>query len=284
MTLPAIIYVFVFSYLPMYGIQIAFKDFSAKSGIWGSHWVGLKHFIRFITFPNFTLLLKNTFRIGVYTLATFPCAIVFALLVNEVRSKRFSKSVLMASYLPHFLSTVVVCSIITLLLNRNTGVINIILSAFGVTPKDYLTIPSYFDDIYVWSDIWTSLGWDSIIYLAALSGVDNNLVEAAKMDGANRLQIIRHIYIPHIKPIIIIMLLVSCGHVLSIGFEKAFLLQNPLNLSASQIISTYVYEIGVKGGQFSYSTAIGLFNNTVNIMILLIVNRFSKRISGTSIW
>lgn len=268
----------------MYGVQIAFRDYSTRRGILGSEWVGLEHFAKFIRYPNFLLLIKNTLSLSLYTLATFPCAIIFALMLNEVRNAKFKKTVQMISYMPYFLSTVVVCSLITLFFHQKNGVINALIEMLGGTRQDFMTVPSYFNDIYVWSGVWQSLGWNSIIYIAALAGVPEELVDAAKVDGANRLQVIWHVNLPSILPTIMIMLILACGNVLSVGFEKAYLLQNSLNLSASQIIATYVYEIGLKGGQFSYSTAIGLFNNVVNIIMLLIVNTVAKKASGTGIW
>lgn len=190
----------------------------------------------------------------------------------------------MCSYVPYFLSTVVVCSMLTLLFNGKTGVMNTIVELLGGTRQNFLTVPEYFADIYVWSGVWQSIGWSSIIYIAALSGVPAELVEAAKIDGAGRLKVIWHINIPCIMPTIIIMLIFSCGGILGVGFEKAYLLQNPLNLSTSQVISTYVYEVGLLSGQFSYSSAIGLFNNIVNVTLLGIVNIFAKKASGTGIW
>lgn len=282
--LPAVIYLFLFNYVPMYGVQIAFRDYSTRRGILGSEWVGLEHFAKFIRYPNFLLLIKNTLSLSLYTLATFPCAIIFALMLNEVRNAKFKKTVQMISYMPYFLSTVVVCSLITLFFHQKNGVINALIEMLGGTRQDFMTVPSYFNDIYVWSGVWQSLGWNSIIYIAALAGVPEELVDAAKVDGANRLQVIWHVNLPSILPTIMIMLILACGNVLSVGFEKAYLLQNSLNLSASQIIATYVYEIGLKGGQFSYSTAIGLFNNVVNIIMLLIVNTVAKKASGTGIW
>lgn len=282
--LPAMIYLLLFNYIPMYGVQIAFKDFSNKSGIWGSPWVGLKHFIRFFEFPNFWLLLKNTFVLGIYSIATFPCAVIFALILNEVRNVKFKKTVQMISYMPHFLSTVVVCSMLQLFFHPSQGVINTVLQHLGGNAQDFMTVKEYFADIYVWSGVWQQIGWNSIIYISALAGVSSELVEAARVDGAGRLRVIWHIYIPGILPTIVIMLILSCGSVLSVGFEKVYLLQNSLNLSASQTISTYVYEIGIKGGQFSYSSAIGLFNNVVNVILLTIVNSTAKKLSGTGIW
>lgn len=282
--LPAVVYVFVFNYLPMYGVQIAFRDFSARAGIWGSKWVGLKHFQKFISFPNFSLIVKNTFLLGIYSLATFPCAVILALMLNEVQNVRFKKYVQMVSYMPYFLSTVVVCSLITLFFDDKTGIVNTLISFLGGSRKDFLTIPECFSHLYVWSGVWQSVGWKSIIYIAALAGVSAELIEAAKIDGANRLQVIWHINIPCILPTIVITLILQCGQVLSVGFEKVYLLQNNLNLSVSQVISTYVYEVGLKGGQFSYSAAIGLFNNVVNVLILCMVNWFAKKASGTGIW
>ena len=282
--LPAVIYVFIFNYMPLYGVQIAFRDYSTRAGIWGSEWVGLEYFRKFVEFPHFWLLIKNTLEIGLYSIATFPCSVIFALMLNEVRNAKFKKTVQMISYIPHFLSTVVICSMLTLFLNERTGVFNEIIEVFGGTRQEFLTVPRYFADIYVWSGVWQGLGWGAIIYMAALSGVPQDLIDAAKVDGATRLQIIWHVNIPSILPTIVIMLIFSCGGVLGVGFEKVYLMQNSLNLSASQVISTYVYEIGIRGGQFSYSSAIGLFNNIVNVVILGIVNAFAKKASGTGIW
>ena len=281
--LPAVVYVFLFSYLPMYGVIIAFKDYRTNLGIWGSSWVGLKHFVRFIQFPNFGSIMGNTARIGLYSLATFPCSVILALLINELNNEKFKKIVQMVTYAPYFLSTVVICSMITLFLNQDTGIINTLIEMLGGQRHSFLTTASCFDDIYVWSGVWQGCGWGSIIYLAALSGVSPDLVEAAKVDGATRLQIVWHVNIPCILPTIIIMLILSCGNVLSVGFEKAYLLQNPLNLSASQVISTYVYEVGLKSAQFSYASAIGLFNTIINVALLLTVNFIAKRASDISL-
>lgn len=282
--LPAVIYLILFNYVPMYGVQIAFRDFSSKDGIWGSPWVGLKYFIKFIENPNFTLIMKNTFVLGIYTLATFPCAIIFALMLNEVRNAKFKKVVQMISYMPHFLSTVVICSMLKLFMHPESGIFNMIIEAFGGTAQDFLTVPEYFADIYVWSGVWQQIGWNSIIYISALASVSSELVEAAKIDGAGRFGVIWHVYIPSILPTISIMLILSCGNVLSVGFEKVFLMQNSLNLSTSQVISTYVYEMGLKSGQFSYSTAIGLFNNVVSVVLIGIVNKITKKLTGNGIW
>ena len=282
--LPAVVYLFVFNYMPMYGVQIAFKDFRTGLGIWASPWVGMKHFERFISFPNFWLIVTNTARLGAYTLATFPCSIILALLINELTNLKFKKTVQMITYMPYFLSTVVVCSMILLFFHHDTGFINRIIEMFGGDRVPFITIPEYFAHIYVWSGVWQGIGWGTIIYLASLSGVSPELIEAARVDGANRLHIIWHINIPSIIPTITILLILSCGNILSADFAKTLLLQNPLNLSRSQIIATYVYEIGLRNSQFSYASAIGLFNTVVNVSLLLIVNFFAKRISEISLW
>lgn len=282
--LPALIYVLIFSYIPMYGVTIAFKDYRTNLGIWESSWVGLKHFIRFVNYPNFWLIIRNTLRIGVYSLATFPCSVILALLINELNSQRFKKVVQMVTYAPYFLSTVVICSMLTLFMNKETGIFNTLIEMLGGERTSFLTVAKYFDDIYVWSGVWQGCGWGSIIYLAALAGVSPDLVEAAKVDGATRFQIVWHVNIPSILPTIVIMLILSCGGVLSVGFDKTYLLQNSLNLSASQVISTYVYEVGLKSAQFSYASAIGLFNTGVNVTLLLIVNFFAKKASNISMF
>lgn len=282
--IPAIVYVFIFNYIPMYGVQIAFRDFSTRRGIWGSEWVGLKYFIKFINHPDFIKLMKNTLVVGLYVLATFPCAIIFALLLNEVKNLKYKKAVQMISYVPHFLSTVVVCSMLMLFFDLDTGIVNAIIEKLGGTAQDFMTIPQYFPHIYTWSGVWQSIGFSSIIYMSALAGVPNELIEAARIDGANRLQVIWHINLACILPTITIMLILNCGNILNVGFEKVFLMQNSLNLSTSRIISTYTYEIGLLGGEFSYSTAIGLFNNIINIAIMFVVNKLAKKMSGVGIW
>lgn len=282
--LPAVIYVFIFSYIPMYGVQIAFRDYKAKLGIWGSEWVGMKHFIRFFKFPNFKLYMENTLRLGVYGIMMFPVSVIFALMLNEVRNVKFKKAVQMISYMPYFLSTVVVCSMLLLFFDESKGVVNTVIEALGGERIDFLTVPEYFDDLYVLSNTWQVMGFGAIIYVAALSNVPQELIEAAKIDGASRLQVIWHVNIPTILPTIIIMLIFSCGGILSASHEKILLMQNSLNLSASQVISTYTYKIGIQGGQFSYATAIGLFNNLVNVALLIIVNKIAKKTSDISIW
>lgn len=225
LVLPAMVYVFIYHYLPMYGVQIAFKDFRTSLGIWDSPWVGLKHFQKFINLPIFWTLIQNTLTITLYSLATFPLPVIFALMLNEVRSTHLKKTIQIVSYAPHFISTVVLCSMLTLFLNENTGVINSILSMLGLSRISFLTVPAYFPGVVVWSGVWQELGWNSIIFLAALAGVSPELVEAARIDGASRLQIIRHVNLPCILPTVVILLIMRCGSLLSLGFEKVFLLQ-----------------------------------------------------------
>ena len=283
LVLPVIIYIGIFNYGPMYGIQIAFKEFRPSLGIWASPWIGFDNFIRFVQFPDFWKMIRNTLAINVYQLATFPCAVILAILFNEMRSQKFKKIVQMVTYAPHFLSTVVLCSLVLLMLSAE-GPINNALTGMGLKPVEFMFRPQYFTSIYVWSGVWQNVGWSSIIYLAALSSVSPELIEAAKIDGAGRFQVIWHVNIPGILPTIIITFILSTGGMLNVGFEKIFLLQNPLNLDASRVISTYVYEMGIRNGQFSYASAMGLFNNVVNIILLLTVNSISRKISDIGLW
>lgn len=282
--LPAVIAVLIFHYFPIYGVQIAFKNYRPSKGIWGSDWVGLKNFIRFFTYRDFGKILKNTLSITLYSLSTFPLAVILALMINEVQSKPFKKYVQMVSYAPHFVSTVVVCSMVILFTNYSNGLFNTVLSALGLERIDFMIQSEYFTSLYVWSGVWQNIGWGTIVYLAALNNVSPELIEAAKIDGASRFQIVRHVTFPCILPTVITMLILRTGSVLSVGFEKIFLLQNSLNLEVSRVISTYVYEIGIQGGQFSYSAAIGLFNNVVNIVMILIVNGISKKVTDVGLW
>ncbi len=282
--LPAFVYLAVFHYGPIYGIQIAFKDYHPKEGIFGSGWIGLQHFVRFIVYPDFWKMIRNTLSITLYSLATFPCAVIFALMLNEVRQLKLKKTMQMITYAPHFMSEVVVCSLILMILDRGNGPVNNIIAAFGGNRNAFITNPSYFASIYVWSGVWQNLGWSSILYISALASISPELVEAAKIDGAGRMQIIRHINIPGILPTIAITFIMRTGSLLSVGYSKIFLLQNDLNLDASQVISTYVYNIGLIGGQYSYSTAISLFNNIANIIVLLIANRIVKAVTDTGLF
>lgn len=283
--LPAIAYLFIFNYLPMYGIQIAFKDYRGGLGIWGSPWAGFAHFKRFVTYPKFLTIVWNTVSINLYSLAVgFPIPIILALLINEVHNRFFKKFVQMITYAPHFISTVVICGMLLLFTNKNVGMINNLLEFFGRNRISFMTEPGWFKTVYVFSGIWQHAGWGTIIYLAVLSGVSPELVEAAKIDGANRFQVMWHINIPFIVPTVIILLILNCGSLLSLGFEKVYLLQNPLNMDASEIISTYVYKVGLLGAQFSYSSAIGLFNTLCNLILLITVNTISAKLSEASLW
>ena len=282
--LPAVVYIFLFNYMPMYGVQIAFKNFRPSKGIWGSEVVGFQYFENFYNHPLFWRLIWNTMRISLYSIATFPLPVILALLINELDNQRFKKTVQMVTYAPHFLSTVVVCSMITLFCDKNSGLFNHVVSLFGGERISFLEKAELFTPIYVWSGVWQSIGWNSILYIAALSGVSPELVEAARIDGANRLQIVTHVNIPSIMPTIVITMIMSCGGILSVGFEKVYLLQNSLNLDASNIISTYVYELGLIDAQHSASSAVGLFNTIVNITLLLIVNAIARRASEISLF
>lgn len=283
--LPALIYVFIFMYGPMYGIQIAFKDFKASSGIWGSPWVGLKHFIRFISAPNFFTILRNTLSISIYELiAGFPFPIIIALLLNQLGSLRFKKLVQTTIYAPHFISVVVMCGMITLFFSPSSGIVNYAIEALGGDSVYFLGKPELFQHLYVWTGVWQNTGWGTIIYISALSSISPDLYEAAKIDGANKLQTIFNVDIPCILPTVVMLLILNMGSFMNVGFQKAFLLQNPLNLDTSEIISTYVYKIGLVKSQFSYSTAISLFNTVINVILLVTTNKVSEKLSGTSLF
>ncbi|MCU6712561.1 ABC transporter permease subunit [Paenibacillus sp. J5C_2022] len=282
---PVVVYYFVFHYMPLYGIQIVFKDFIASKGILESPWVGMEHFERFFNGYFFWRLIKNTLGIGVYELLVgFPFPIFLALLINEVRNKYFKNIIQTVTYAPHFLSTVVIVGMIMIFLSETSGLINNVISYFGGMRIDFMSNADWFKSIYVFSGVWQQMGWSSIIYLAALAGIDPQLHEAAKVDGASRLKRIWHVNIPGILPTMIILLILNAGTVLSVGFEKVFLMQNPLNMESSDVIATYVYRIGILDAQYSFSTAIGLFNSVINFIILIIVNRISSRVSETSLW
>lgn len=281
--LPALIYLVIFEYGPIYGVQIAFRDYRPSKGFTGSEWVWFKHFIRFLKHPMFFTYLKNTLSITLLSLATFPCAIIFALLLNEVRRPWVKKTIQMATYLPHFLSEVVVCSLVILFLDKNAGPINHLVELFGGERANFLNDPEKFATIYVLVSLWQSIGWSSILYMSALSSVSQEVVEAAEIDGASRWQIMTRINLPSILPTIIITLLLQIGKIMSLGYTRILLLQTDLNIEASTVISTYSYTVGLLGGQYSYSAAIGLFNNVVNIIAMLIANKISKKVSETSL-
>lgn len=285
MVIPVIAYFLIFHYYPMYGATLAFKDYKVKLGILGSPWVGIKHFRRFFNSANFTRILGNTLGLSIYSLAVgFPIPIFFALLLNYLPQKRFKKTVQMISYAPHFISTVVICSMVTLFCSPKGGAINLILNLFGQESIDFLAKGKYFKTIYVISGVWQQMGWNAIIYLAALSGVDQEMHEAAIVDGATLVQRILRIDLPSIIPTIVMLLILRMGSLMSVGFEKVFLLQNNLNYNASEIISTYVYKVGLIDLNYSFSTAVGLFNSVINVIILVSANTFSKKVLRESLW
>lgn len=282
---PAIVVLVIFSYVPLYGLQIAFKDFSIRKGITGSDWIGLTNFIRFFNSASAWQIILNTLSLSFYSLlAGFPVPIIFALLLNSTPSQKFRKLVQTITYAPNFISVVVICGMILLFLSPRNGVINMIIVALGGETINFMALPDTFNDIYVWTGIWQSMGFSSIIYFAALSGVSPELHEAAIVDGANKLQRVWHIDLPSILPTASILLIMSFGSLLAIGFEKVFLLQNPMNTQASEIISTYVYKMGLIHNDPSFSTAIGLMNSVVNAILLVAVNWGSKKLSGNSLW
>lgn len=285
MILPPLIYLIIFAYLPMAGIQLAFKDFKVKQGIWGSPFVGFEHFQRFFSSYNFGLLLKNTIMISIYSLVVgFPIPIIFALMLNYLRLKKLKKTVQMLSYAPYFISTVVMCGMIIIILDPNTGVINRILQLLGLEAVNFMGRPELFKSIYVWSGIWQGMGWSSIIYIAALSGVDYELHEAAIVDGASKMKRIWHVDLPSIKPTITMLLILQIGSIMGVGFEKIFLLQNALNFSASDVISTYVYRVGLVNSDYGYSTAVGLFNAVINLLFLVAANQTAKKLLNESLF
>ncbi|WP_238456185.1 ABC transporter permease [Lederbergia galactosidilytica] len=282
--LPALLFFVIFHYIPMYGVQIAFKDFFATMGINGSPWVGFEHFERFFNSYYFWRLLKNTLIISLYQLCLFPLPIIFALMLNELRNGAFKKWTQTLTYAPHFISVVVVVGMIIAFLDPTTGIINLLIEKLGGDSVQFLTSPSWFRHIYVWSGEWQGLGWGSIIYLAALAGVNPELLEAAKVDGATRFQRILHINIPAILPTIVILFILNIGSFMAIGFEKVLLLQNSLNSETSDIIQTFVYETGLLEGQYSFAAAVGLFDSVINIILLVTVNQIARKVSDNSLW
>lgn len=284
--LPAIVYIAVFSYAPMYGLQIAFKNFRLAQGITGSEWVGLKWFKKFIESTKFLSILKNTLTVSIYSLVVnFPLPIILALILNNVKNAKFKKFAQTITYLPHFISVVVLVGMMSIFFSPNSGIIVSILRFFGVEQiPNLMGDPDAFKHMYVWSGVWQSIGWNSIIYMAALTGVDPALHEAAKIDGANKLQRIWNIDLPAIMPTMAIMLIMSFGKIMSVGYEKVYLMQNSLNLSAAEVISTYVYKMGLLNRQYSYSAAIGMFNNVINFVLVITVNKIVKKLSGSGLW
>lgn len=283
-----LVILFLFKYVPMYGIKIAFTDFRITKGINSGKWVGLKYFQKFFSSKLALNYITNTLAISLYELAVFPLSLILALLLAYIPSAKYRKAVQMVSYAPHFISTVVMCGIILQFLQARGGLINILLGWFGIESRNWITYPSAFRHIYVWSGVWQNLGYGSIIYIAALAGVSPELHEAAIVDGADIRKRIWYVDIPCVLPTFSILLIMRCGNIMSIGFEKVLLLQNSLNLSVSEIISTYTYNIGLNSTgsmpQYSYGAAIGVFTSVTNLILLIIVNAITKRLSGSGLW
>ena len=283
--LPALIYIGTFNYAPMYGIQIAFRNFNFADGITGSPWAGWKWFKFFFNSAKCWPLIRNTLIISFYSvLAGFPVPIILALMLHNIPSQKFKRTAQTITYLPHVISLVVVVGMISCFTSINSGWINTLIEALGGERVYLMGKPEYYRHLYVWSGVWQEAGWGSIIYMAALTGVAPELHEAATIDGASKLQRIRHIDIPAILPTITIMLIMRCGSIMSVGFDKSYLMMNDLNMEVSEVIATYTYEMGLLSGKYSYSTAISLFNNVINFVFLTAVNKFAKLVSGNSLW
>ena len=283
--IPVVAYFVLFKFLPMYGLQIAFRDYKPRRGFWGSDWVGLKHFIRFFSTYTCWQIISNTLVLSLLTLLfTFPLPILLALILNEMRDGLYKKTAQTITYAPHFLSTVVVVGMITAFCSPSTGIVNTLIKAFGGKPIYFMAKAEWFRPLYVISEVWTNTGWDSIIFLSALSSVDMQMYEAARIDGASRIKMLRWITLPSIMPTIAIMLILHCGRIMSIGFEKVFLMQTDLNIGVSEVISTFVYQQGIRSAQTSYATAVGLMNSVVNFILVIAVNTISKRVSEVSLW
>lgn len=280
-----LVFLFLFSYWPMYGVLISFQKFSPVKGVFGSTWIGFHNFERFFSTPSATRTIANTLKISLYALvANLPFPIILAVLLNEVRNIKFRKAVQMVTYAPYFISTVVMVSILMLFMDPRTGIVNNVISALGGTPVDFMADKGMFRSIYVWSGVWQGTGFGAIVYIAALSGVDPALHEAARIDGASRLQGIFHIDLPSILPTFTILFILSCGSIMSVGFEKVYLMQNPAILSASEVLSTYTYKMGLINLDYGYSSAVSAFNSIVNTLFIVCANAVSSRLSETSLW
>lgn len=279
-----VVYVFLFKYVPMYGILMGFKQFNASKGIWNSPWVGLKWFRMFWESPQFSRLMVNTVSISLYSLAgSMIPPIILAIAINEMRFQSVKKSVQLVTYMPHFLSVVVITSILQQILSSN-GIVNNVLASLGFDKVSFLGKPQLFPHIYVWSGVWQNAGYNAVIYIAALAGISPELHEAAQIDGANIWQRIWHVDLPGIIPTAVILMVMGCANVLNVGFEKIYLLQNDLNMRTSDVISTYVYRIGLKNMEYSLATAIGVFQSAVSAFVLCIVNGVSKKLTESSLW
>ena len=287
MLLPAVLLVFCFSYIPMYGVSIAFKDYKNALGILGSPWADpvLKHFLRFFRSYQFSATIRNTLVISLYSMAvSFPFPILLALLINQMHTRRFRRFFQTVTYMPYFISTVVLVGMMMILLSPSTGIVGNVSKLLHRKAPNVMGEPSWFSTIYVWSGVWQSSGWDSIIYLAALSAVDPTLYEAATVDGAGKFRKLLHIDIPMLLPTACILLILRAGNIMNVGFEKVYLMQNDLNLSVSEVIHTYVYKLGVQNAQYSISAAVSLFNNAINCALLVLINQVTRRLGESSLW
>lgn len=283
--LPAILYTAVFLYIPMYGVLMAFQDYSPVKGIIGSNFVGLKHFKKFFSTYMAKQIISNTVILSGYSLlASFPFPVILALMLNYCVNRRFGKIVQTVTYMPYFISVMVLVGMMNIFFSTNYGAVNTVLQALGIEPFSFMSSEKSFRHMYVWSGIWQGMGYSSVIYFAALSGIDPTLYEAAELDGASKLQRIRYIDLPSIMPTVIIMLIMSAGNLMSIGFEKAYLMQNDRNSGVSEIIATYVYKVGLIDARYSFSAAINLFNSAINFVILIVINKISRKLSDTSLW
>lgn len=284
MLLPIVVYYIAFHYAPMYGAQIAFRDFEPVKGLWGSTWIGLENFKTFFDSYYFGRLIRNTVLLSAYDIIFgFPAPIILALMLNEVHNTPFKKFIQTVSYLPHFISTVVICGMILNFTAKN-GLINQILMMFGGQSIPFLSLPQYFRPTYITSNVWQSIGWNSIIYLAAISNIDQQLYEAARIDGAGRFRQVLAVTIPSILPMIVILLILRLGNIMTMGAEKILLLYNASTYETADVISTFVYRKGMLEGNYSYSTAVGLFNSVINFTVLVLVNKISKKVSSSSLW
>lgn len=282
---PCIVFYAIFRYGPLYGLIIAFKDYSVYTGILNSPWVGFKHFERFFSGPDFFLLFRNTFLLGFFSLIfSFPFPIILAILLNEVRVRWFKKFVQTASYLPTFLSVVIISSMITDFLSPNNGIVNKLLNQFGFESKYFLIDPEWFRPIYVLSDIWANTGYEAIIFLAAIAGINPTLYEAARVDGASRMRMMWHVTLPSLMPTVLVMFILKTGSMFRIGYEKVLLLYNSMTYSVADVFSTFVYRKGLLESNYSYGAAVGLFEALVALVMLLGANLISKRLGGKGLW
>ena len=280
-----LLWVLIFNYGPMYGLQLAFKRYSPRAGIWGSQWIGLSYFQQFFNSKISWQIIRNTFMLSIFSIiANFPIPILLAIAFNEIKARRYKKFVQMVTYAPYFISTVVLVGMMMMLLETRVGIVNRLMGLVGIDPVNFMGKPELFRSVYVWSGVWQTSGYSCIIYIAALAGINSELQEAATIDGANKVQRIWHVDLPCIRPTITIILIMGFGYTMSVGFEKVFLMQNSLNTATSEIISTYVYKIGMQSNNFGLSTAIGLLNSVINLALLVIANLVAKKVGDTSLW